>query len=215
MSDKAKRFAVLTGLVLFVGTTLALHLLQPTLSPRDEAVSYYVHGNQGWLLTIGLVALSLASLALTSALGAATEGPGARPGRWLLGTWSLGVLLGGVFPADPPGNWSAPPSVAGMIHGNAAMVAFLALPIGALFLARSFGRDPRWKEGARLLYGLAVATAVSLALFFASLMPVFISPGPPVLLGLSERILLALSVAWLAAVAIHLPARPDRRVTTG
>ena len=205
----------MTKLAVFALSTLALHVLQPALSPRDEAVSYYVHGNHGWLLTTGLIALGIASLALTAALVRATEGSGARTGRWLLGIWSVGVLLGGVFPADPAGNWSAPPSVPGMIHGIAAMVAFLALPTGALFLARSFRRDPRWKEAARLLFGLAMATAVSLVVFYGSLMPVFIRPGPPVLLGLSERILLGLYVVWLAAVAINLPANPGSRMTTG
>ncbi len=95
MSRRATRLLVLAGLAVFVVTTLALHAAQPTLSPRDGAVSYYVHGNQGGLLTI-----------------------------------------------------------------------------------------------------------------FASLVPVFVRPGPPVLLGLSERILLAVYVVWLAAVAIHLPASP-------
>jgi Protein of unknown function (DUF998) len=207
---KTRRLAVLTGLAVFTSTTVALHFLQPALSARDEAVSYYVHGHHGWLLTLGLVALGLASVALTAALVPAVVGPGARPGLWLLGTWSVGVLLGGTFPADPAGNWSAPPSLAGMIHGNAAMVAFLVLPIGALFLAKSFRRDPRWRAGAGLLFGLAVATAVSLGLFFASLVPVFIRPGPPILLGLTERVLLAVYVAWLAAVAIQLPDHPGR-----
>ena len=203
---RRQRFAVVTGLAIFAATTLALHILQPALSPRDDAVSYYVHGNHGWLLTVGLIALGLASSILCLALAAAIDGSGAGPGRWLLATWSVGVLLGGVFPADPPGNWSSPPSRAGMIHGGAAMIAFLALPPGALLLAKSARRDARWKPRARMFTGLALATAVSLAVFFASLLPVFIRPGPPILLGLSERILLATYVAWLAALAISLPA---------
>lgn len=60
-----------------------------------------------------------------------------------------------------------------------------------------------------MLFGLAVATAVSLMTFFASLMPVFLRPGPPILFGLTERLLLALYVAWLGAVALNLPT--DRR----
>ena len=79
---------------------------------------------------------------------------------------------------------------------------------------RSFRCDSGWKDAARLLFGLAVATAVSLVAFFASLVPVFIRPGPPILLGLSERILLGLYVVWLAAVAINLPASRDSRMTT-
>ena len=204
----ANRSIVVAGLAIFAVAVVALHVLQPALSPSNEAVSYYVHGNHGWLLTIGLIALGIASLTLTAALRRATGGSGARAGRWLLGIWSVGVLLGGVFPADPAGNWSAPPTLPGMIHGNAAMVAFLALPVAALFLARSFRHDPRWKRSARLLSVLAVATALSLVVFYASLLPVFIRPGPPILLGLSERILLGIYVAWLAAVAINLPASP-------
>lgn len=202
----AKQRAVLTGLATFLLATGALHFLQPELSIRDGAVSYYVHGSQGWLLTVGLLALGLASLALTASLPSTTKGPGAWPGRWLLGAWSLGVLVGGIFPADPAGHWDAPPSLAGMIHGGVAMVAFVALPIAALLLAKSFRRDPRWLQAAPLLSRLAQATALGLLLFFASLLPVFVRPGPPVLLGVTERLFLALCVAWLAAVAIHLPA---------
>ena len=138
----ATRSLVLTGLAVFALTTAALHVLQPALSPLDEAVSYYVHGRFGWLLTIGLIALGTVSLALTVALVRTTGGPGARPGRWFLGIWSVGAVLGGVFPTDPAGNWNAPPSVAGMIHGGAAMLALLAFPIGALFLSRSFRGFP-------------------------------------------------------------------------
>jgi hypothetical protein len=199
------RRIVLAGLTVFLAATAALHGLQPSLSPRDEAVSYYVHGAGGGLLTAGLLALGLASVALVGALRDTVEGPGARLGRGLLGIWSVGVVLGAIFPADPPGRWTGPPSLAGIIHGNAALAAFVALPVGALCLARSFRRDPRWAPSARLLRALAVACAVSLPLFFASLVPVFVRPGPPVLLGLSERVLLALYVAWLASVALALP----------
>ena len=203
--NRFTRRIVLAGLAVFVTATAALHGLQSSLSPRDEAVSYYVHGTGGPLLTAGLLALGLASIVLVAALGEAVEGPGARIGRWLLGIWSLGVVLGAIFPADPPGHWNEPPSVAGMIHGNAALVAFVVFPLGALCLARSFRRDPPWTSRARLLGALAVAAAASLLLFFASLAPVFVRPGPPVLLGLSERVLLALYVAWLAAAAHGLP----------
>lgn len=56
------------GIGLFVATIGALHFLQPNLNPLDEAMSYYVHGSQGWLLTIGLIGLGIASLAITRAL---------------------------------------------------------------------------------------------------------------------------------------------------
>jgi Protein of unknown function (DUF998) len=202
----------LAGLLVFVAAVLILHAAQPELSPRDDAVSYYVHGRLGGLLTAGLAALGLASLAL--AAGLARVVPAARVGRWLLGVWGVGALLGALFRADPPGRWSEPPSVAGMIHGNAAIAAFVALPIAALVLSRALRHQGQWRPHARLLTGLAVAAAVGLGLFTASLVPVFVRPGPPILLGASERLLLACYVAWLAAVGVGL-LKHDPRPASG
>jgi hypothetical protein len=47
----------LAGLSCFVVAVVLLHWLQPNLDPFDEAVSYYVHGVGGWLLTVGLQVL--------------------------------------------------------------------------------------------------------------------------------------------------------------
>jgi hypothetical membrane protein len=200
----------IVGVIVFAGAVLILHLVQPGLDPRDEAVSYYVHGPFGWVLTVGLILLGIGSMSLVFGLARLVEGRWGRAGRWLVGVWGLGVLLGGVFPADPPGHWNEPPSLAGMIHGNAAMLAFLALPAGALCLARTFRQDPRWRPHGSLFRALAAAAALSLVLFMASLAPVFVRPGPPVLLGLSERLLLAAYAAWLVAVGIKIVKQADK-----
>jgi hypothetical protein len=204
MDRRVAGFVTVAGVAVFAAGTLSLHLLQPQLSPLDEAVSYYVHGAHGWLLTLGLLALGAGSLALGLGLASGARGRGSRPGRRLVLLWAACVLIGGVFRADPPGSWDRPPSLSGMIHGNAALLAFIALPIGALCLARSFAEDARWRPHARLLRALAVACLVTLVLFAASLAPVFVRPGPPILLGASERLLLAVYAAWLAATGLGL-----------
>jgi hypothetical protein len=122
----------------------------------------------------------------------------------LLGAWSAGVIAGGLFAADPPGNWDRPPSLSGTIHGLAAMVAFAALPAATVFLTRSFRQDARWHRLQWTLNLLSVAVVLSYVSFMASLAPVFIRPGPPILLGLTERILIVACLAWLSAVAIGL-----------
>src|SRR5262245_9785248 len=122
----------LGGVSVFVIAVLALHVLQPKLSPLTEAVSFYAHGRGGRLLTIGLIAMAIGSLSLAWGLARNSHGRIAKVGVVLLAVWGLGALLGGIFPADPPGNWDAPPSLSGMIHGNSALVAFLSLPAAAV-----------------------------------------------------------------------------------
>ena len=202
-------FVAIGGVAVFGLTVVALHVLQPGRDPLEEAVSYYVHGSFGWLLTVGLLALGIGSLSIAFGLRK-IAGRGGGAGKWLVGIWGVGVLLGGIFRADPAGHWNEPPSLAGMIHGNAAMVAFVALPLGALFLSRAFRRDERWRQESKVLLVLAVLTAVSLFLFFASLAPVFVRPGPPVLLGLSERVLLAVYAAWLTGTGVGIIRHGER-----
>lgn len=88
-------YAGLGGVGSLVVAVLLLHWLQPDLAPLDEAMSYYVHGAHGWLLTAGLLGLGLGSLALTAGLATTAAGPGSRIGRWFLAVWSVGVLLAG------------------------------------------------------------------------------------------------------------------------
>jgi len=88
----------IVGVIVFAGAVLILHLVQPGLDPRDEAVSYYVHGPFGWVLTVGLILLGIGSMSLVFGLARLVEGRWGRAGRWLVGVWGLGVLLGGVFP---------------------------------------------------------------------------------------------------------------------
>ena len=195
------------GSAWFVVSAILLHFLQPALSPLIDAVSYYVHGRSGWLLTSGLLLLGVASVAVLVGVVRPGRRLGQGAGWWALAVWCLGVILGGVFPADPSGNWDKPPSISGLIHGTAAMVAFVAFPIAAIQLGRRFREDHSGPRGGRMAGWLGVAAVASLLAFFVSLAPVFVTNGPPKLLGLTERILLAIYTAWLvvAALGLRLP----------
>lgn len=210
-SPRLPALVALAGVAGFIIAMLSLHGLQPELSPWNDPMSYYVHGRQGWLLTAGLVALGGGSLALTCGVWRNVRGPGARGGRWGLLVWSLGALLGGLFAADPPGQWDRPPSVSGMIHGVAAVVALVTLPVAAVLLCKSLRSDGSWRGIAKPTTWLAWASVAALGLFAASLVPVFVRPGPPVLLGLTERLLMGVQSAWLIVVAIGLLRRVASR----
>ncbi len=201
---RALAWIALVGSGCFVVMLSLLHVLQPDLSPLNEAMSYYVHGAHGWLLTLGLFSLGLGSLALTLALMGDVWSAISRGGWWCLGIWSAGVLLGAVFAADPAGQWDKPPSVSGSIHGIAAMIALAVFPVAAVLISRGLRLTAQWGESSRVLDLLSKASAASLVLFMSSLAPVMIRPGPPVLFGLTERILFAIYVAWLAVMAVAL-----------
>lgn len=194
----------LVGLATFAAAMIALHAIQPSLSPIHEAMSYYVHGPQGWLTTLGLIALGVGSLAITIAIARTAQGPRSRLGIVFLTLWSLGAILGGIFSADPPGHWNQPPSTSGAIHGLAAMIALASFPVASIALTHSVRRDNRWSGFNSILLVLAAAVVVSFIAFMASLLPVFLRPGPPVLLGLTERILFVAYIAWLVVVAVGL-----------
>jgi hypothetical protein len=203
-------YACLSGNGCFAAAVLALHLLQPELSPLNEAVSFYVHGAQGWLFTAGLLAWGIGSAALLLGLARTVRIRGGNAGLLGLAVWSAGVLTSGLFRADPPSQMYSNPSAVGLIHENAARVSFIAMPIAALLLSHGLRRAPEWRRSAGVLYLLAVMIVVSLILFFASLLPLSDSLSPPILFGLTERMLLVAYAAWLCAAAIWL-----LRSTTG
>jgi hypothetical protein len=206
-------YACLSGNGCFVVAVLALHLIQPELSPLNYAVSYYVRGSQGWLFTAGLLSWGIGSAALFLGLAQSIRIHGSvlghirgriRAGLSALALWSAGVLATGLFSADPPDQWDKPPSATALIHENAARVSFIALPIAALLLSHGLRRAPEWRRTASVLYSFAVMIMISLIVFFASLLPLSDSLRPPILFGLTERILIAAYAAWLCAAAIGL-----------
>ena len=184
-SDLARISLACVGL--FTVSVLTMHAVQPELSPVNMAVSYYMNGRLGWILGGGLVLLGLGSLAVVIAERTRAR---SRAGVWLLSAWGICAIVGGIFPPDPPNHWDEPSSMSGMVHGIAAMIAFLAFPPGAWLLSRTF-----------VSRAVAIGCAVTLVVFLVCLAPVF-SNRPPYMLGLIERVLLLFYVAWLVAFII-------------
>jgi hypothetical protein len=185
--------AALGGYLLF---SITADLINPGWNPAETMVSHYVHAPRaGWLIPAALACLATAGALLTRLIG-----PAGRPGRVLLRIWTVAVLAGAVFPADPPGRWDQPPTVAGLVHGLAALTAFTVLPAAALTLTLT--RRP--------VSGPAAVTAALTVLTYLLLVAAFVDvqDGPSLtvgaaesLIGLAERVALWAYVAWLAATA--------------
>ncbi|WP_433077814.1 DUF998 domain-containing protein [Dactylosporangium sp. CA-052675] len=179
----------------------AADAVNPQYHPLSETVSRYVNGTAGWLISGAILALAAAS-AVVVVLLRVVQGSGW--GKAALAVWAAGVLIAGVFPADPPGRWTRP-STSEMVHGTAAWVAFAVFPVAAVVLARPLAA--LWPRGRRCLIGTAIATVpgtIALAIFLADVMvdgPSLGFGGVPTLLGLVERLLIVLNAVWLALAA--------------
>ena len=180
-----KQWGVLVALGVSTVAFAAADLLTPEYDPLQQPVSRYVNGGFGWLTTVAILSLGLASAVLVWLL----------PRSAVLGVWAAGVLVAGVFPADPPGNY-AYPSMSEVIHGTAALVAFAVFPLAAQLMRR----------------GWPVAVSALLTVAFAVFMvDVVDGPDLPPLLGLAERLLIGANIVWLAVVTVRGPATPGKR----
>jgi hypothetical protein len=85
----------LAGVFVFACAVILMHAIQPELSPIDDAVSYYMNGRLGWILSVGLIFLGVGSLAVLWVLRKRVNTNEARFGTWCLGVWGAGVIIRG------------------------------------------------------------------------------------------------------------------------
>ncbi|WP_422773833.1 DUF998 domain-containing protein [Plantactinospora sp. WMMC1484] len=205
--------AILAGLALPLAGFGVADLVNPGWSPVERMVSFYVHAPRaGWLIPTGALVLAAASAGLVRL--AATHTRGGRTGLWLLGLWCAGLLVVGIFPTDPYGQWDRPPSPAGMVHGLAGLTAFAALPMAAVLLSRAWRRDARWRPVAAALAGSAALSALAF-LGLVAITGDVMAGGPSLTVGgyesvagLAERVLLWSYALWLGTAAIGLRRMP-------
>ncbi|MFC8537460.1 DUF998 domain-containing protein [Streptomyces sp. NPDC057249] len=187
----------------------AVEALNPDYDLVSETLSRYVHGTAGWLLPAALLAVGAASAALVVRLGAGVR----RAGRAALLVWTIGVLVAALFPADPPGRWSRP-SLSELVHGNAAFLAFAALPTAAVLLrGRLAVRRPGLRTALSAFTAASVTTTAGLAVYLADVMDGGPSLGlgdAPTPVGLVERLVLAADLGWVALALVAVGARGER-----
>jgi Protein of unknown function (DUF998) len=188
---------VLAGPI-FVGTAVVQVVSREGFDLTHQPLSLLSLGDLGWIQITNFVLAGL--LILAFAVGVArrvTTRPGHVWGPRLFAVFGIGLVMGGVFVADPALGFpvgtpdTIPDSLTwhGLLHAVAPPVAFLAL-IGACFvLARRFGADGHRSAA-------VVSRLVGVGCLLLSV------PGPAVSVRLFAGITLAF--AWIAAVAVYL-----------
>ncbi|GAB3848488.1 hypothetical protein GCM10029963_31430 [Micromonospora andamanensis] len=170
---------VLAGPV-WVTVALAQGLTREAFDFRRHPVSVLSTGELGWVQISNFVVAGLLCVGAAAALRrVAHPGLGRRAGPWLIGQYGVGLVLAGVFVADPldgfpAGTPAGPGEVSwhGLAHFGAGAVAFSAL-IGACLLAgRRYAR-----QGERGWAAYSIATGSFFALAWLALIS---SGGHPV-----------------------------------
>ena len=200
-----RRGALLAGVVagpLFVTTAVVQILTRDGFDLIRHPISLLANGPFGWVQSANFVVAGLLSVIFAYAAAPHLRGGrGAVAGPVLLAVFGAGLVIGGVFKADPamgfppgaPAGIPAQLSTSSIIHAFAPPLAFLALVAACLVLARRFAT-----EGHR---GAAVVTVAVAVVCF--LLPLPFGPLH------SVRLLVAVTVgfAWVAALAVRLRSR--------
>jgi hypothetical protein len=123
------------------------------------------------------------------------DGAGAAALRHVLTFVGSGMLLTAVVPSDRWFPWEHPPTLAGLVHAAAAMLApaLLVYPMIALQ-----PRRPRLRTVLHWIVGFYIASVVASA---GSLGFGFWRDGPPPWIGLFERALALAAVGWVGVFA--------------
>lgn len=194
------------GILYWAAVIALLPLLRSDLDPRIYWISEYANGPYGWVQNTAFLAASLGAAALI--VGLIRTGPRswiATTGLVFLAVLVPGLFISALFHVDARGQ---PETTHGLTHDLSAFANVIGGVVGQIFLAASFGDDPRWRSirGAALI--VAALSVLALANQFLS-SALHLPWG-----GISNRILAgSLTLWWLLAalrvrkVAKGLPAR--------
>ena len=180
----------------------ALHLLSPEFNPSSRMVSEYALGSYGWVLLLMFLTWALSCIALFFGIKSEVTTVGGKIGLGFLLLAAVGMTMGGLFDVNHD------------LHGLAAMIGMPSLPIAAILISVSLGRNSSWAPARRSLVWAAILTWVSLILMnvaiFTGFSPTF-EANPGAWFGWANRFLIIAYNVWLMLVAWQaLPIRQSR-----
>lgn len=207
----AGALALVAGVVLM----LVLHVIPPTdeISPMRRTLSQYALTSNKWLFDVAVLLVALGSaLAFAAAVRAGRLAFYAGP--VVLGVLWIASLL--VIITFTKTDWTAGPSIGGVIHRYASAVGFVALPLAVITMARRVFPDrPAWRWAAR---GFGLVSLAWFGLIVVGVVRMAAGYGPWwhfVPLGLTERMIALTAVAAVLTLSLGLARKPRDMVATG
>ena len=201
-TDTATRAMLTAGVIagpLFVATAAVQVLTRNGFDLRRHPISLLSVGEHGWINVANFILAGVLSIIFSIGLARVlADGPASRWGPRFCALFGVGLVIGGVFSADPalgfpagaPEGYPEHLTTHAMIHAVAPPLSFLSLIAACLVIARRFAA-----EGLRRA---ALLTRIVAAVCFVLSVPV----GP----GFSIRLFVAVALAfgWVAAYAVYL-----------
>lgn len=214
--DQITRWLLAGGVIgppLFFVVLLIEGATRPGYNAIQTQGSYLALTDQGWEQITNFLIFGF--LLLAFAVGLRRIWSTGRASVWgplLVGLLGLGMLMLGVFVADPgdgypPGTpFSIPPHTwHGWAHGITGLTWFIvALPATTFVFARRFAAEPknrRWATYSWMTGALVLLISTIITTFVIPIAQYF---GLPVIDGLIQRIEIVIGWSWLALTALRL-----------
>ena len=175
---------------------MILHVLQPDKDPAVHAISEYVDGHYGVLMTSVFFAQSIGSITLAMVvIRIRPRGKKILIGGILFLMAAFGDAIAGLFPADPVS--TEPMTSAGIVHMVGGLMRFVSLAIGLPLLSSVLKKNEHWQKQGSLLNLLGI-------LFVPVLLGTLFVLAPLGLFGIGQRIFIGTALAWMFIVGLPM-----------
>jgi hypothetical protein len=189
----------------FLTLLAVLHVIKPECDPSWNMISQYEIGRYGWIMQLAFLCIALSCASLVAAIPSQVRTVGGRIGLAFLLLSAIGMTIAAFGTADPITATRDEMTAHGSLHGLGATLGIPSLPIAAVLISLSLGRNQAWSSARRALLWTAHSTWLSILAILATL--VVLLPqnggkfGPGVAVGWPNRLYIIACCVWLMAVA--------------
>jgi Protein of unknown function (DUF998) len=207
------------GFAYFAITVVAMYFLNPAYDLISSFEGNYHLAPYEFLAASTFFSLGLGSLALTIGLyQEMSRSVGFSIGLLLLGIWSVGILIAGIFPANDGGSTvphmttvliagifpveveAYPETTFSFIHILAILGSFFSLSLAAILLAWRFKHEEKWRS-IRYFSSILALVMIAASIFLCQVIFLFIHTE---FWGFSLKLLTFSSLLWLFLTVIYL-----------
>jgi hypothetical protein len=192
---------------LFLVLLAALHFIKPEFDPSWRFISEYEIGRYGWVMQGAFISQAISCVALFVAIQSQVRTMGGRIGLALLLLSATGLTIAAIGVADPITATKDQLTAHGNLHGLGATLGIPSLPIAAVLISLSLGRNQAWLAARRSPLWAAHLTWISVLVMFVTLLVLLPQNGgkfgPHVIIGWPNRLVVLTYCGWLMLVAWH------------